>query len=121
MSHQKLPVGSRNTLEVMADGSVLHSQIEAALDLALAGSNRITLVDVCASLKVDPERVRELAARRVADSNPDLAASTSLGKTTGSRERRSMLGLNDDYEGVHEDPERWAQYLRERQDCDPLA
>jgi hypothetical protein len=37
-------------------------------------------------------------------------------------ERQEFVrGLSDDYTALREDPERWEQYLRERQDWDPLA
>jgi len=32
-----------------------------------------------------------------------------------------LRGLNEDYRRLRDDPERWRQYLAERQEWDPLA
>ncbi len=37
-------------------------------------------------------------------------------------ERQEFLrGLNEDYRGLRDDPEKWQQYLAERQEWDSLA
>jgi hypothetical protein len=64
----------------------------------------------------DSERLQVLArARQAAVVDVVHAAIDAL-------ERREFLrGLNEDYQRLRDDPERWEQYLAERQEWDALA
>lgn len=64
----------------------------------------------------DSERLRSLAKARQSPVIDVLHAAID------ALERQEFLrGLNDDYHQLREDPGRWAQYLAERQEWDPLA
>jgi hypothetical protein len=64
----------------------------------------------------DSERLQVLAkARQAAVVDVVHAAIDAL-------ERREFLrGLNEDFQRLRDDPERWEQYLAERQEWDSLA
>jgi len=64
----------------------------------------------------DSERLQLLAkARQTAVIDVMHAAIDAL-------ERQDFLrGLNEDYQRLRDDPERWEQYLAERQEWDSLA
>lgn len=64
----------------------------------------------------DSERLRSLARARHAPVIDVLHAAID------ALERQEFLrGLNDDYRLLREDPERWEQYVAERQEWDSLA
>jgi hypothetical protein len=64
----------------------------------------------------DSERLQLLAKARQA------AVVDVVHEAIDALERRDFLrGLNDDYQRLRNDPERWEQYLAERQEWDALA
>lgn len=64
----------------------------------------------------DSERLQSLAKAR------QTAVIDVLHAAIDALERQEFLrGLNEDYQGLRDDPERWGQYLAERQEWDSLA
>ena len=64
----------------------------------------------------DSERLRVLAKERQATAVEVLHAAID------ALERQEFLsGLNQDYQRLREDPERWRQHVAERQEWDALA
>lgn len=64
----------------------------------------------------DSERLRVLAKERQATVVEVLHAAID------ALERQEFLsGLNQDYQRLREDPERWRQHIAERQEWDALA
>lgn len=66
--------------------------------------------------RLDSERLRVLAKERQATVVEVLHAAID------ALERQEFLsGLNQDYQRLREDPERWRQHVAERQEWDALA
>lgn len=64
----------------------------------------------------DSERLQALAKAR------QTAVIDVLHAAIDALERQEFLrGLNEDYQQLRDDPERWEQYLAERQEWDSLA
>ncbi len=64
----------------------------------------------------DSERLQSLARRR------RTTVIDVLHSAIDALERQEFLrGLNEDYRGLRDDPEKWQQYLAERQEWDSLA
>jgi hypothetical protein len=64
----------------------------------------------------DSERLRSLARSR------RTTVIDVLHSAIDALERQEFLrGLNEDYRGLRDDPEKWQQYLAERQEWDSLA
>lgn len=66
--------------------------------------------------RLDSERLQALAKAR------QTAVIDVLHAAIDALERQEFLrGLNEDYQRLRTDPERWEQYLIERQEWDALA
>jgi len=64
----------------------------------------------------DSERLQSLARER------QTTVIEVLHSAIDALERQEFLrGMNQDYQHLRDDPERWEQYLAERQEWDPLA
>lgn len=64
----------------------------------------------------DSERLQSLARER------QTTVIEVLHTAIDALERQEFLrGMNQDYQQLRDDPERWQQYLAERQEWDPLA
>ncbi len=64
----------------------------------------------------DSERLQSLARDR------QTTVIEVLHSAIDALERQEFLrGLNQDYQRLRDDPERWQEYLAERQEWDPLA
>jgi len=64
----------------------------------------------------DSERLQSLARSR------RMTVIDVLHSAIDALERQEFLrGLNEDYRGLRDDPEKWQQYLAERQEWDSLA
>lgn len=64
----------------------------------------------------DSERLQTLAQ------NHHTSVIEVLHSAVDALERQDFLrGLNQDYQQLRADPQRWEQYLAERQEWDPLA